>query len=92
MKLLLLFLAAMSGAVGVRAQAPSAATLAGNLRGFSLDPNETYHVRDVQISRGDIKLYLTEGTLSFATGVAGHGRWRQFLRRPASKLAMPRCW
>jgi hypothetical protein len=71
MKLSVLFLAAMLAPVGVRAQAPSAASLAGDLRGLSLDPNETYHVRDVQISRGDIKVYLNEGTLSFATAVVG---------------------
>src|SRR4051794_13348725 len=71
MKLSLLLLMAVCLPAGVRAQAPSAAALAAALRGVSLDPNETYHVRDVQISRGDIKLYLTEGTLSFATSVAG---------------------
>jgi hypothetical protein len=56
----------------LNAQLPSAAALGRDLRGMSLDPNETYHVRDVQISRGDIKLYLTEGTVSFATAVDGH--------------------
>jgi hypothetical protein len=71
MKLSLLMLVAVLAPLGLWAQAPSAASLAGDLRGLSLDPKETYHVRDVQISRGDIKLYLNEGTLSFATGVVG---------------------
>src|SRR5690349_17981123 len=71
MKLFVVLLLAMFAPLRGRAQSPSAASLAGNLRGLSLDPNETYHVRDVQISRGDIKLYLNEGTLSFASGVIG---------------------
>jgi hypothetical protein len=54
------------------AQQPSAAELARALREMSVDPEQTYRVRDLTLARGDIKIYLTEGILSFATPVAGH--------------------
>ncbi len=38
---------------------------------MSLDPDQTYRVRDLALTRGDIKIYLTEGVLSFVTPVAG---------------------
>jgi hypothetical protein len=57
------------------AQAPpapqSAAAVLAALRQLTIDPAQTYRVRDLQISRGDIKIYLTEGILAFSTPVAG---------------------
>ncbi len=50
---------------------PTAETIAADLRRMTLDPDQTYHVRDLVIARGDIKIYLTEGILSFARPVAG---------------------
>ncbi len=49
----------------------SAAELAQQLRHISLDPNETYRVRDLHLVRGDLKIYFSDGTISFATPVAG---------------------
>ena len=49
----------------------SASDIVAALRQMTLDPARTYHVRDLQLSRGDIKIYLTEGVLSFAAPVAG---------------------
>ncbi|MGI9074418.1 MAG: M1 family metallopeptidase [Bryobacteraceae bacterium] len=54
------------------AHQPSAAELARALREMSVDPEQTYRVRDLTLARGDIKIYLTEGILSLATPVAGH--------------------
>jgi hypothetical protein len=50
---------------------PSAAEVVQEFRKISLDPNETYRVRDFHLERGDLKVYLAEGTISFATPVAG---------------------
>lgn len=52
-------------------QQPSAAELARALREMSIDPEQTYRARDLTLARGDIKIYLTEGVLAFATPVAG---------------------
>jgi len=54
------------------ADQPSAATLAKSLREASFDREQTYRVRDLQIRRGDITIYLSEGTLSFIAPVGGH--------------------
>lgn len=50
---------------------PTAAEIAEALGKITVDPQRTYHVRDLQITRGDIKIYLTEGTLGFAAPIAG---------------------
>ena len=50
----------------------SAAELSVALQHLSLDPEQTYRVRDLHLTRGDIKFYLSEGVLSFARPVAGH--------------------
>lgn len=47
------------------------AEVAEALRKVSLDPEQTFHVRELELARGDIKIYLTEGVLSFLTPVAG---------------------
>lgn len=49
----------------------SAADIAAALRQVSLDPEQSYRVRDLELTRGDIKIYLTEGVLSFVRPVAG---------------------
>ncbi|MBV8551355.1 MAG: hypothetical protein JOY54_08650 [Acidobacteriaceae bacterium] len=51
------------------AELPTAAEVSAALRQISLDPGQTYHVRELTLSRGDIRIYLTEGLLSFATPV-----------------------
>jgi hypothetical protein len=61
----------LAGCVGA-ATAPKAAELGAALQQATLDPAQTYRVRDLQLSRGDIRLYLTDGVLSFVTPVAGH--------------------
>lgn len=53
-------------------KADTAASIAAELKNMSLDPQQTYRVRDLQLVRGDIKIYLTEGLLSFANPIAGH--------------------
>ena len=56
----------------LRAGVPqTAAALAAELQQLSIDPAQTYHVRDLQLFRGDLKIYLTEGVLSFAAPIAG---------------------
>ncbi len=56
----------------VRASAPqTAAALSAQLEQISIDPAQTYHVRDLQLFRGDLKIYLTEGVLSFTKPLAG---------------------
>ena len=61
---------ALSGLV--RAEVPqTAAALAAALKQLSIDPAQTYRVRDLQLFRGDLKIYLTEGVLSFAAPLAG---------------------
>ncbi len=54
------------------AEQPTAATIAEELAHLSLDPQQTYRVRELQLTRGDIKLYLTEGVLAFAQPIEGH--------------------
>ena len=54
------------------AEGTSAADLFTALQQLSLDGEQTYRVRDLHLTRGDIKFYLSEGVLSFAKPVAGH--------------------
>ena len=54
------------------ARLESAAALGDSLQHVSLDPERTYKVRDLELVRGDIKIYLNEGVISFLTPV--HGR------------------
>ena len=35
------------------------------------DPDQTFRVRELQLFRGDLKVYLSEGVLSFLTPVNG---------------------
>jgi hypothetical protein len=52
--------------------AVSAAAVVAELHQLSVDPAQTYRVRELQLARGDIKIYLTEGILAFTKPVAGH--------------------
>lgn len=52
-------------------QNSSAAALAAAIHQLSLDPSQTYHVRDIHWVRGDVSFYLNEGVLSFAVPIAG---------------------
>ncbi len=49
----------------------TAASVSVELNQLSIDPGQTYRVRELEIARGDIKIYLTEGILAFAKPVAG---------------------
>jgi peptidase M1-like protein len=47
------------------ATAQTGSDVANELRQIKLDPQQTCRVRDLEIVRGDIKVYLSEGTVSF---------------------------
>ena len=55
----------------MRADLQTAAGLAAGLQQLSIDPAQTYRVRDLELFRGDLKIYFSEGILSFATPLAG---------------------
>jgi hypothetical protein len=65
---LVLFLA--SAAV-LSAQGPAAADLAASIKNASLDPEQCYLVRDLNLTKDDIKLYFNDGYLIFSAPVAG---------------------
>jgi hypothetical protein len=50
----------------------SGASVISQLHQLSIDPAQTYRVRELQLARGDIKVYLNEGVLAFTKPVAGH--------------------
>ena len=52
--------------------ADTVASVVDGLHQLSIDPAQSYHVLDLQLARGDIKIYLTAGTLMFTKPVAGH--------------------
>ncbi len=67
-----IFFCVLTSCLLVRAASqPSAAQITEALSKIALDPQQTYRVRDLRIARGDIKIYLTDGVLAFATPVAG---------------------
>lgn len=51
---------------------PSPSDTAAALQQARIDPEQAYRIRELQLSRGDIRIYLTDGLLSFVTPVAGH--------------------
>lgn len=53
------------------AQTHVATDLAHQVLSASLNPNECYHVRDIEIHQQDVTFYLTEGYLIFGTPVNG---------------------
>ncbi len=57
------------------AQQPTGASLselAEQIRKAGLDPTECYRVRDLDFTREDVRIYLTEGYLIFGKPVNGH--------------------
>jgi len=64
----LILLAAMAG---LPALAGTAADLALAIRENTFDPAECYRVRDLTISKDDLKIFLTDGHLIFSKPVAG---------------------
>jgi hypothetical protein len=48
------------------------AQLHADLQHLAVDPTQTYRVRELEIAKGGVKFYLTEGVLAFATAVDGH--------------------
>jgi len=48
------------------------ARVRADLEHLAVDPAQTYRVRELEISKGGVKFYLTEGALAFATPVDGH--------------------
>ncbi len=50
----------------------SAASVITELHQLAIDPAQTYRIRDLQLARGDIKIYLTEGVLAFTKPIADH--------------------
>lgn len=61
------------GAAETRASASGQGyELAAGLKQISIDPSQSYHIRDLSLARGDIKLYLNEGVLALFTPLANH--------------------
>lgn len=65
----LLLLGSLGVAAGPLDVSPEA--IGDQLQHLSLDSTQTYRVRELQLSHGGVKIYLTEGILSFLTPVAG---------------------
>lgn len=53
------------------AHTQTVAELDSSLATLSIDPQESYRVRDLRLRKGDVSIYLNEGSLSFATPVGG---------------------
>lgn len=53
------------------AGSPTAASIAAQIRELSLDPEESYRVRDLEFSRHGGRFFLNEGVLIFAKPIAG---------------------
>ncbi len=50
---------------------PTAASLTRDLQRLTLDPQQTYRIRDLSLHRGGVSFYFNEGIMSFALPVAG---------------------
>ena len=72
-RLLLLALASVSGLCAtVGEPSPGASDLVSAFSHLSLDSERAYHVRDLQLVRGGVTFYLTDGALRFFRPVDGH--------------------
>lgn len=49
----------------------TAASLDAAVAHMTPDPERSFHIRDIQFVRGDVKIYLNEGSISFLTPIAG---------------------
>ncbi|MCU1295145.1 MAG: peptidase rane alanine aminopeptidase, partial [Bryobacterales bacterium] len=58
-------------ALGFSEDPPSAASVAHSLSRVTLDPDQTFIVRDLHLRRGDVSFYFSDGLLSFASEVNG---------------------
>lgn len=56
---------------GLPAQAQTAASLGAQLRETEIDPQTCYRIRDLQLRRDDLSLYLTDGYIAFSKPIAG---------------------
>jgi hypothetical protein len=68
---LLTFLPLLCPAAQTPPSPQSASAVITALQQLTIDPAQTYRVRELQIARGDLKIYLTEGILAFSTPIAG---------------------
>ena len=64
-----------------------ATDLARELQALSLDPNECYRVIDLNLTKEDIKIYLTSGYLIFTKPIGGFRQGAVFV---ASTDELPR--
>ncbi len=61
----------LSLAARIACGADSVASVAADFHQLSIDPAHTFRVLDLQLTRGDAKIYLTAGVLAFAKPIAG---------------------
>lgn len=78
----------------VAASLTTARSVDDALSHMSIDPAATFHVRDLQLNRGGVKIYLTDGILAFAKPIEGQVSAAVFTTRgeeagDAEVLAMP---
>lgn len=62
---------ALMDLAAARAEAQTAAELAGQLREAEIDPQASYRVRDLQVRKDDLSVYLHDGFLAFSKPVGG---------------------
>ncbi len=62
---------ALTSIVAGGVPAPTAREISDQLAHLSVDANQIYHVRDVRLNRGGVKIYLNDGILAFAKPVEG---------------------
>ncbi len=56
---------------GLSVHAQTAASLGNQLRETEIDPQTCYRIRDLQVRRDDLSIYLTDGYLALSKPVAG---------------------
>jgi Peptidase family M1 domain len=81
--LCILWLALQTACLCRAADQPTAAALDAAVAQMSPDPEQTFRVRELEIVRSDVKIYLTEGVLSFLTPVNGKTVAAVFSTEPA---------
>ncbi len=69
---ILLLILSTSLSVSLDAAPDRLASIRADLQHLSIDPSQTWRVRELELSMGGAKLYLSEGVLAFATPVDGH--------------------
>ncbi len=75
-RLVLLFVSLLMAGAGLRAQSPekpqSVIPLYRSLQSVGLNPQQIYKIREAEIDREDIHLWLNDGTIGFLQAVDGH--------------------